>query len=92
MSNFNYFEASNRTKNLVDLFELFFGTQVGVDQVSGQKKLRSIGWVVFELRASEAANIRGLAFKDRLTDLIENFFTPVLDRLLAVYQKSDQSE
>ena len=30
--------------------------------------------------------------KDRLTDLIENFFGPVLDWLLAVYQKSAQSE
>ena len=30
--------------------------------------------------------------KDRLTDLIENFFVPVLDRLLAVYQKLAQSE
>ena len=54
--------------------------------------MKSIGRVVSELRASEAANIRGLAFKDRLTDLTENFFGPVLDRLLAVYQKSAQSE
>ena len=30
--------------------------------------------------------------KDRLTDFIENFFVPVLDRLLAVYQKLAQSE
>ena len=30
--------------------------------------------------------------KDRLTDLIENFFVSVLDRLLAVYQKLAQSE
>ena len=57
-----------------------------------KKNLRSIGQVVSELRASEAANIRGSAFKDRLTDLTENFFGPVLDRLLAVYQKSAQSE
>ena len=54
--------------------------------------MKSIGRVVSELRASEAANIRGLAFKDRLTDLTENFFGPVLDRLLAVYQKLAQSE
>ena len=33
-----------------------------------------------------------MAFKDRLTDLTENFFGPVLDRLLAVYQKLAQSE
>ena len=30
--------------------------------------------------------------KDRLTDLIENFFGTILDELLAVYQKSVQSE
>ena len=30
--------------------------------------------------------------KDRLTDLIEIFFVPVLDQLLAVYQKLAQSE
>ena len=29
---------------------------------------------------------------NRLTDLIENFFAPVLDQLLAVYQKLAQSE
>ena len=45
-----------------------------------------------ELRASEAANIRALLFKDRSTDLVENFFGPVLVGLLAVYQKSAQSE
>ena len=30
--------------------------------------------------------------KDRLTDLTENLFGPVLDRLLTVYQKSAQSK